>query len=98
MTRVTTLIRYARLLALVVATLVVVMVCGEVLCDSCAHACMSRVDRADRFRRTVARILAQFASVITAGWSAIVASLAPITRPHLTWRPPTMDTLATLRI
>ena len=74
-TRVSTLTRYAGLLALVLATLVVVMVCGEVLCESCSHSFMSRVDRADRFRRTVAKILAQLTSAVSAGWSGIVALL-----------------------
>jgi len=98
LTHVTTLVRYAGFVALVLTALVVVMVCGEGLCESCAHVCLSRVDRADRFRRTIARILAQFASAIAAGWGVVVAALAPGANPVQAWRPPSLLAVAPLRI
>jgi hypothetical protein len=82
----------------VLAALVVVMVCGEGLCETCPHACLSRLDRADRFRRTVARILSQFAAVMSAGRSAVVAAFVPADAPRPHWRPLPLEFLAPLRI
>ena len=69
---VNTIIRYTTVLALVLAAFVVLMVCGEGLCESCSHTCLSRVDRADRLRRTIARVLEKMTSAVRVVVSAQV--------------------------
>lgn len=80
-----TILRYAAVVAFVLAALVVLMVCGEGLCESCGHGCLSRVDRADRFRRTVARI---FDRMVSATRVIVSRPMALSVRPLTTIAPP----------
>lgn len=53
-----TLLRYAGIAIVVLVFAIVLTVCGEGACLSCAHACCVKPDRVDRLRTGLDRLLA----------------------------------------
>lgn len=90
-------LRYACFAVLVLFALVVTAVCGELACESFVHACCGRVDRAERLKRVVARVMARVpaqVAVPATAWRGTGEDAAP----GSSLRSPTPLALGALRI
>lgn len=78
-TRMSLLRTFGTILMVLAVAVAAVMLCGAGLCcESCAHGSLERLDRADRLRRSIARIAARIAVLVRPLPSVAPVPVAPV--------------------